>query len=143
MGNFDFAYSLAGGDDVPALHDFPVAASQTLKVGDLVELSSGQVIKSTGSTALPLGVMAQDSAGATAGTLVRVSPILPGQVWRAVASAAATSAVLGARRYDITAAQRVDVADSANGSMLIVKTGKTSSDVYVTFTRCVLIEIGS
>jgi hypothetical protein len=24
-----------------------------------------------------------------------------------------------------------------------VKTGKTSSDVYVTFTRCVLIEIGS
>mgnify|MGYP000042656951 CR=1 FL=1 len=143
MGNFDYAYTLAGGDDVPSVHDFPVATSQTLKVGDLVELSSGLVIKSTGSTAIPLGVMAQDSTSATAGTLVRVSPIVPAQVWRAVASAAATSTLLGARRYDITAAQKVDVADSTNGSMLIVKLGKTSSDVYVTFTRCAFVEIGS
>ena len=143
MGNFEYAYTLAGGDNVPAIHDFPVAATQTLKVGDLVELSSGALIKSTGSAASPLGVMAQDSTGAAAGTLVRVYPILPGQVWRAVASAAATSAVLGSRKYDITSAQKVDVADSTNGSMLVVKVGKTTSDVYVTFTRSAFVEIGS
>lgn len=143
MGNFEYAYTLTGGDGVPAVHDFPVAASQTLKVGDLVELSSGQVIKSTGSAASPLGVMAQDSAGANAGTLVRVAPIVPGQVWRAGASADASSAMLGSRKYDITSAQKVDLSDSTGGSILIVKVGRASSDVYVTFTRCALIEIGS
>jgi len=143
MGNFEYAYTLTGSDGVPAVHDFPVAASQTLKVGDLVELSSGQVIKSTGSAAAPLGVMAQDSTSAAAGTLVRVYPIVPGQVWRAGASAAASSAVLGSRKYDITSAQKIDIADSTNGSILIVKLGKTTSDVYITFTRCALIEIGS
>ncbi len=143
MGSFEYAYTLAGGDGVPAVHDFPVAASQTLKTGDLVELSSGQVIKSIGSAATPLGVMAQDSAGADAATLVRVYPILPGQVWRAVASAAASSAVLGSRKYDITSEQKVDLADTTNGSILIVKIGRASAEVYVTFTRCALIEIGS
>ncbi len=143
MGSFEYAYTLAGGDGVPAVHDFPVAASQTLKAGDLVELSSGHVIKSTGSAASPLGVMAQDSAGADSGARVRVYPILPGQVWRAAASADASNAVLGSRKYDITSAQQVDVADSTNGSILIVKIGRALTEVYVTFTRCALIEIGS
>lgn len=143
MANFEYAYSLTGTDGVPALHDFPVAASQTLKVGDLVELSSGAVIKSSASAATPLGVMAQDSTTATAGTLVRVYPIVPGQVWRAVASASAASAVLGSRKYDITSGQAVDVADSTGGALLILKLGRRNTDVYVTFTRCVLVEIGS
>lgn len=140
MGNFDYAYTLAGADGVPAVHDFPVAANQTLKVGDLVELSGGQVIKSTASAALPLGVMAQESTNAAAGTLVRVAPIVPGQVYRAVSSAGAGSAVLGSRRYDITTAQRVDLADSTNGSILIVKLGRAANEVYVTFTRSALAD---
>ncbi len=143
MANFEYAYSLASVDVIPAVHDFPVAASQTLKVGDLVELSSGQVIKSTGSAANPLGVMAEDSDDASAGTRVRVYPVLPGQVWRATASASAASAVLGSRKYDITSAQLIDVADSTNGSILIVKLGASNTRVYVTFTRSAFVEIGS
>ncbi|MFN8530188.1 MAG: hypothetical protein U0670_16435 [Anaerolineae bacterium] len=143
MGSFEYAYTLTSADGVPAVHDFPVAASQTLKAGDLVELSSGQVIKSTGSTANPLGVMAQTISGAAAGTLIRVYPILPGQVWRATASASASSVVLGSRKYDITSAQLVDVADSTNGSILIVKLGHGVNEVYVTFTRSAFVEIGS
>jgi hypothetical protein len=74
---------------------------------------------------------------------VRVYPILPGQVWRAKASASAASAVLGSRKYDITAAQLVDIGDSTNGSILIVKLGALNTDVYVAFTRSALVEIGS
>ncbi|MDX2163042.1 MAG: hypothetical protein SF162_17125 [bacterium] len=143
MGSFEYAYTLSGADGLPAVHDFPVAATQTLKTGDLVELSSGQVIKSTGNAAAPLGVMAQDSASAAAGTRVRVYPILPGQVWRAFASGSPTSAILGARRYDITNAGLVDLADSTSGAILIVKAGRAGNEVYITFTRCALIEIGS
>lgn len=140
MGHFEFAYSLNGGDFPPAVHDFPVAATQTLKAGDLVVLASGQVTKASASVSAPLGVMAHDSNGATAGTAVRVYPILPGQVWRGKASASAAAVILGARTYDITAGQAVDVADSANGSILIVKLGATNTDVYVTFTRSAFVD---
>ena len=143
MGKFEFVYQLNGTNVPPAVHSFPVAGSQTLLAGDLVVLSSGQVAKASASVAAPFGVMAEDSSGASAGTAVRVYPISPGQVWRATASASASSAVLGSTKYDITAAQLVDIADSTNGSIFIVKTGSSNTEVYVTFTKTAWTEIGS
>lgn len=139
MGNFEFAYSLLGDNQPPAVQEFPVATTQTLVVGDLVYLSSGQVTKAAGDLADPLGVMAEASDGATAGTMVKVYVIHPWQVWRATADAAATSAVLGGGKYDLNADQTVDVGDSSNGCVLIHKTGDTTTDVYVSFTECVAL----
>lgn len=139
MGNFEFAYSLAGGNEPPAVAKFPVATTQTLVVGDLVSLSSGQVTKDTASIADVLGIMAQDSDGADAGTMVEVYVINPWQVWKATADAAATAAVLAGGKYDINAAQTVDIGDSTNGCILIHKVGDSTTEVYVSFTECALL----
>lgn len=139
MGNFDFAYSLAGGNHPPAVQKYPVAAAQTLVVGDLVVLSSGQVTKATASIADVLGVMAQASTTATAGTLVEVYVINPWQVWRATADADASSVVLTNGKMDINTNQTVDVADTTGGCILIHKTGDAVTDVYVSFTETALM----
>lgn len=136
MANFEYAYHLASDRNTgPAILPLPVAASQTLAVGDLVCLSSGKVTKAGASTASVAGVMAQASDGATAGTLVRVAIIQPGQVWRATANADATSHVLAAKTYDINAdTQTVDVADAAAGCLQILMLGESNTEVYVLFT---------
>lgn len=141
-GKFEFAYSLDGHNRPPTIISAPVAASQTLLNGDLVVISSGQVVKASASVALPFGVMAEDRSGAAANTLVRVFPIVPHtQVWKAKASASAASAVLGAIVYDITAAQLVDIADAVNGSIAILALGQTNTDVYVAFTKTFLTSL--
>lgn len=135
MGNFDFAYSLIdGGNTPPATIMAPVATTQTLVVGDLVVLSSGQVAKASASITSVFGVMAEASTTQTAGTLVKVYPIMPGQVWRATADAAATSHVLAAFAYDINSNQTVDVGDNSGGCIVILKLGDATTDVYVMFT---------
>lgn len=135
-GKFEYYSAISGTNAVPTPISVPVAATQTLLVGDLVVLSSGQIAKASASVAAPFGVMAQDSASATAGTLVRVYAIMPGsQTWRATASASATSSVLGAGTFDITAAQLIDVADSTNGSIAILRTLSSATDVQVVFTK--------
>lgn len=135
MANFVFKKSLVGGNEVPVVKKFPVAASQTLVVGDLVVLSSGQVAKAGASTATVLGVMAQDSDGATAATLVDVYVCQPGQLWAATADADASSAVLAGKAYDINAStQTVDVGDSTNGCIQIVETVDSNTDVRIVFT---------
>jgi hypothetical protein len=138
MGNFEFAYMLDGSQGVPAVHKFPVAATQTLEIGDLVLLSSGKVAKAAASIADVLGVMAEDSASQAEGTMVKVYPILPGQVWKATADAAATSVVLTSKLIDINSDQTVDVGDTTNGCISVLKTGTTSTEVYVTFTEFAL-----
>lgn len=139
MGNFDFAYTLAGGNEPPAVEKFPVAATQTLVVGDLVVLSSGQVTKAGVDLADPLGVMMEASDGATAGTMVEVAVILPGQVYRATADADATTHVLAGGKYDLNANQTVDVGDSSNGCVLIHKLGDSTTEVFVSFTECAML----
>lgn len=136
MGNFEFAYSLLGGNQPPAVVEYPVAAAQTLVTGDVVILNSSQVTKGGASLVDPLGVMMEDSDGADAGTMVKVAVIHPWQVWKATADAAATSAVLAGGKYDLNANQTVDVGDSSNGCVLIHKTGDDATEVYVSFTEC-------
>lgn len=137
MPKFEFAYSLQDDrNTTPAVHEFPVAATQTLLAGDLVYLSSGKVTIAGASQTSVLGVMAQDSDGAAAGTMVRVHVIAPGQVWKATADADATSHVLAAKTYDINATtQTVDVGDAANGCILILRLGSSTTDVYIMFTE--------
>jgi hypothetical protein len=137
MAKFEYAYHLQDDRNTgPAIHPFPVAASQTLKAGDLVFLSSGQVTVAGDTQASVLGVMAEDVTTPAAGTMVRVQVIAPGQVWRATADANATSHVLAAKKYDINATtQTVDVGDASGGCILILKLGDSTTDVYIMFTE--------
>lgn len=133
---FKFLSKFDGTQGVPAVREFPVAATQTLVVGDLVILSSGKVTIAGDSAAAPLGVMAQDSDGASAGTMVKVYPILPGQVWRATADADATNHVLATSVYDINATtQTVDVGDNANGAIIILALRDSTTDIEISFTK--------
>lgn len=137
MPNYEFDSRIDGSNGVPATIIAPVAATQTLVPGDLLVLSSNQLIKATASVAAPFGICAQSSTLAAAATMIRVYPIQPGQIWKATSSADATSVVLGANLFDITntAAQTVDVADATNGSMLILRLGPVVTVVYVSFVK--------
>ncbi|HEX2907416.1 MAG TPA: hypothetical protein VHO69_11180 [Phototrophicaceae bacterium] len=134
MPAFMFVSSLGGGNLVPAIHKFPVATGQTLKAGDPVKLSSGQVVKGGDGFGRCLGVMAQDAIGLTAGTKVEVYIVRPDQLWRCVASADATSHVLIARTYDLNASLQVNVADTTGGCLQIVQLGDSVTDIYAAFT---------
>ena len=134
-GKFEFLYNLDGSNNVPTKIKLPVAASMTLLVGDAVSISSQQVIKGGAAFGRCLGIMAQDSASAAADTLVEVYVSQPGQVWRAVASASATTAARASRTYDLTATtQTVDVADTTGGCVYILKTDSSTTDIHVLFT---------
>jgi hypothetical protein len=69
--------------------------------------------------------------------MVKVQLAMPTQVWRATASADATSYVLdGTASYDLTSAQLVNVADTTGGSLQIVALGDSNTDVYIQFASC-------
>jgi predicted RecA/RadA family phage recombinase len=134
MAAFEFAQSYSGENSVPAIAEFPVATTQTLKVGDPVMLGSGKVTAgAAGTFGRALGVMAQDATSLTAGTLVKVYVAKTDQVWKATASANATSHVLAARSYDLTTGGVVDVADTTGGCIQIVRLGASTTEVYVAF----------
>lgn len=137
MAKFEYAYSLHDDRNVgPAIHEFPIAAAQTLLAGDLVYLSGGQVTKAGASQTTVLGVMAESVTTPAANTMVRVQVAAPGQVWRATADADASAHVLAAKTYDINAnTQTVDVGDAENGCIIILRLGDSTTDVYIMFTE--------
>ena len=136
MAKFEFVRSLGNGGQAPAIEEFPVAASQTLVIGDLVYLSSGQVTICGASSSTVLGLMAEDTDGADAGTLVKVQVAQPGYLYKATADADATSHVLAAKTYDINATtQTVDVGDASNGCIIIKELGDSTTDVRIMFTE--------
>jgi len=138
MANFEFAYDLSGNNRPPAVRRLKVAASQTLVKGDAVIMSSGLIAKGGAAIGEVVGVMAQDSDGAAEDTLVEVEIAMPWHVWRAVATADATSVVLnGTEAYDLTTAQLVDVADTTGGSLQIIDIdADDNTAIWVQFMSC-------
>lgn len=134
MPNFVFRQNMNGTNATPAKVKLPVAASQTLVMGDAVVLSSGQLVKASTSFGRCAGIMAEDSTNATAGTLLEVFVTTPSQVWEATASADATNYVLQSRTYDLNSSQVVNVADTTGGSIQILKLGSSTTKVYIQFT---------
>ena len=117
---FEFAYSLVGGNYPPVKRKYPVAASQTLVVGDALAFSSGQLVKA-GDGSVIAAICAQVATTLAAGTLIEVEVVQRSHVWKAVASADATTYVLnGTSAYDLTAAQLVNLADTTGGGIRII-----------------------
>jgi hypothetical protein len=122
----------------PRIEQLPVAASQDISKGDVLVLSSGNVALAGDGTGEVVGVAAEDSSNAAAGTLVEVYIAQPSQVWEVAASADASSAVRdGTATYDLNASQQVNVADTTGGSLQIVGVDDGDNTVaHVQFTVC-------
>lgn len=135
--NYTFLRMINGTQGHPGVISVPVAATQTITVGNLLVLSSNKVALGSASVAAPFAIAAEDSASAAAGTLIRVYPILPGQVWRATADASATSSILAGGTFDINndAGQTVDIGDTSGGAIFILATRDSSTDVEILFTK--------
>ena len=91
----------------------PVASTQTLTKGDFVILSSGKIAIALATSAELCGVIAQDCASLTAGTLVPVYAY-PHTIFEVIADADSSSATIGAE-YDIvgaTGAMMLDIGGS-------------------------------
>lgn len=136
--NFEFAYSLGGGNFPPVIRKLPVAATQTIVVGDLLVMSSGKVAKGGTGVGEIVGVAAEASASQAAGTLIEVELAMPWQVWRATATADATSVVRdGTETYDINSSQVVDVADTTGGSLQIIDIdAAVNTAIFIQFMSC-------
>lgn len=105
----------------PRLEKLPVAASQAIEAGDVLDWSSGQLAIAGDGTGEVVAVAAEDSASQTAGTLIEVKIVTRTQVWEMIASADASAIVRdGTATYDLTAAQLVNVADTTGGSLQVV-----------------------
>ena len=103
------------------LAKLPVAASQAIEAGDVLEWSSGQLAIAGDGTGEVVAVAAQDSNEAAAGTEIEVYIVTRTQIWEMVASADASAIVRdGTATYDLTAAQLVNVADTTGGSLQVV-----------------------
>ena len=138
MAKWTYAGSLYSPGRVPSVIDMPVAATQTLVVGDLVVFSSGQVAKAGDALASLVGICYEDSASQTAGTLIKIVVLLPGDIIRGTADADASAILWGGNKYDLNATtQTLDVGDSSNGCLQVIRIGTSTTDVY-----CVSSEFG-
>lgn len=120
--NFRYSYSLGGTTSTqPVRLVLPVAASQTIVVGDALTINGdGQLAKATAADSID-AVAYEDSASQAQGTLVEVEIVQSHQVWQAVASADASGSVRdGTDTYDITSAQVVNLADTTGGGIRII-----------------------
>lgn len=136
MPKFSFEKDLMGHRGAPIIHDFPIAAAQTLVAGDLVYLNSGQVTISGNSATTVLGLAAEDVTTPDADTLVAVQVAAPGYVYRATADASAASHILETKKYDINATtQLVDVGDNSGGCIIILEMVDSTTDIRILFTE--------
>jgi hypothetical protein len=122
MAAFEFAFTLGAGNHYPpALWMLPVAASQDIEVGDALTISSGQLAVA-GNGDVIAAIAQEKSDNQAAGTEIRVYIPQPYHVWRAVASADASSNVLdGTDTYDLGTSQVVNLADTSGGGMRIIE----------------------
>lgn len=138
--NFTFVRDNDGVNQSPNIIELPVADSQTLVMGDAVILSSNKIQKGSTTFGSCVGIMAEDATtGASAGgPLFKVWVAKPSQIWRATASADATSHVLGVATYDLTSAQLVNPADTTGGCIQIVALDGSTTKILVRFDVCEL-----
>lgn len=120
--------------------EFPVATGQTLAKGDPVILSGGQIAVAVANSSTELcGVMAQASASATAGTMVKV-------YWRPeqlfCGRAASASAETIGTAYDLSGTTGAfEVNNAATSQALLLCLGTVPGDTAATDCRNLIVKI--
>ena len=116
----------------PVIQTLEATTDLETKVGTLVIMSSGQVDEATASVASICGLAAEaTSAAATAADPIRVYILRPGDVIKGTADADA-SALSGfsGKKADLNTNGSLDVADSTNGCLSVLRTEDSGLTVY-------------
>lgn len=114
----------------------PIAASQTLTKGDFVILSSGLVAIALANSAELCGVIAQDCASLSSGTLVPVYAS-PDTVFEVIADADSSSAVAGNALGIVgtTGAMMLDIGDDNSTDVLTLLRANPSDSTSSAYAR--------
>lgn len=117
MATMGFAYI----EGPTHLMEYPQAASQSFKKGDLVYLVSGAVTIIAADTRI--GGVAMEDAGAT-GDMIQINKIMPDQLWVAEADTTTTQAMEGdafGLNIGTPGDMSIDIADTTDTAFQIVQ----------------------
>ena len=116
-----YVYSLDGGNTPPPIKDLPLAGSQTIVKGDLLDGASGFLALAADATPNIIGIAMEAATSSTEGDLLKVAVLSDTHVIRGTADADATAIRFGATTYDINVTtQTLDVGDSSAGCLQVV-----------------------
>ncbi len=121
----------------PVLQTLEAAANLETLEGTLVKMSSGQVAAAGASAGSLCGLAAEaTSAAATAADPIRVQILRPGDLIKGTADADA-SALSGfnGKTGDLNADGSLDVADTTNGCLSVLRTEDSGLTVYCVVTE--------
>jgi hypothetical protein len=122
------------GNRVPKIVTLEASSNLETKIGTALIATGGQVDEATASVQLFLGLAAQaTTAAATAGDPIKVELIAPGMVIKGTADADA-SALSGfsGKTGDFNSDGSLDVADTTNGCLCVLRTENSGLTVYCT-----------
>lgn len=128
---WEFAYDLYG-DRVPKIATLEASSNLETKIGTALIATGGQVDEATASVQLFLGLAAEKTAAAlTAADPIKVALIAPGMVIKGVADADASSLAGGSGKTgDFNSDGSLDVADTTNGCLIVLRTEDAGLTVY-------------
>jgi hypothetical protein len=121
------------GDRVPKIATLGLTAASLLKKGTLVSMVSGKVIATTDGTAkYAIGSAAEDiSTSPSSGDAVKIEIIAPGMVIKGKSAADATNYCgFQSKAYDVDADGRLDVTDTTDGGLSIMRCEDSGLTVY-------------
>lgn len=115
----------SGGIDAWELQ--PATASLALNVGTALALSSGKLVKATGTTA-PTFICMEKVASTTTGQMVHVIRVQPDTIFESELSVASSSIAIGTK-YTIAAdGERVTATDTSGVAEIVSYDGKAAGD---------------
>jgi len=129
---WEFAYDLFG-DRVPKIVTLEASANLEVNIGTALIASGGQVDEATASVVLFLGLAAEKTGVLNAADPIKVALIAPGMVIKGIADADAAALAGGSGKTgDFNSDGSLDVADTTNGCLCVLKTEDAGLTVYCT-----------
>lgn len=124
------------GDRVPKIVTMEASTSLETKVGTALIITSGQLDEATATVVKLFGLAAEaTSAAATAGDPIKVAVLFDGALIKGTADAdASTLAGFNGKLGDFNSDGSLDVADSTNGCLSVLRTEDSGLTVYCVAT---------
>jgi hypothetical protein len=124
------------GDRVPKVITMEASTDLETKVGTALILSSGQLDEATSTVVTLFGLAAEaTSAAATAGDPIKVAVLFDGAVIKGTADADASSlAGANGKLADFNSDGSLDVADTTDGCLAVLRTEDSGLTVYCVAT---------
>lgn len=132
---WEFAYDL-WGNRVPVIATLEASSGLDVVDGTLCIMASGQVDEATASVVNIIGIAKETVSGAAAADPVKVELLAPGMVIKGTADADASAlAGFANKTVDLNTDGSLDVADTTNGSLAVLRTEDAGLTVYCVVTK--------